>query len=77
MSTDQHIKTMFLALPRATQLSMLSESPSIGIFLQLSKIALDAPLNEGGIPTEDIRIIATQLGYDDYEPKEPELEYPQ
>lgn len=54
MGTNQQIKIMFLNLPRDEQIDMLENSPSFGVFFELSKIALDAPITSGGIPTEMI-----------------------
>ncbi len=67
MDTNTQIKRMFLNLSREQQLDMLNNSPNFGIFFALSKIALDAPISEGGIPTEDIRAIAMKLGYENPE----------
>ena len=54
----------FLSLPKETKLEMLSKTQSFGGFFQLSKILLDAPIQDGGISTDEIRIVARKLGYE-------------
>jgi hypothetical protein len=54
MDENTQIKRMFLNLDRVQQVDMLMNTPTFSMFLELSKIALDAPLSEGGIPTEII-----------------------
>jgi len=54
----------FLSLPKDTKLRMLSETESFGAFFQLSKILLDAPIQDGGISTDEIRVVARKLGYE-------------
>ena len=51
---------MILAFPREIKLGLLRDSlkeDKFGVFFQLSKILLDAPISEGGIETEAIDAI--------------------
>ncbi len=50
-------KEWFLSLPKETKLNLLEDSlkeSEFGIFMGMSKVLLDAPIQEGGILTEDI-----------------------
>lgn len=56
--TDE--KTMILNFPREIKIQCLKDAlkqGKTGIFFGLSKILLDAPLNEGGLETEIIEAI--------------------
>ena len=49
-----------LSLPRKMKFKLLEDSlkeDEFGVFMGLTKILLDAPLSEGGIPTEEIEEI--------------------
>lgn len=53
-------KDWMLSLPKEIKLKILEDSlkeDEFGIFLGLSKILLDTPLCDGGIPTEEIEEI--------------------
>lgn len=50
MNTEKFI----LSLPEETKLKLLRDCDSVGRFFQISQIFLDAPLDEGGLPTEVI-----------------------
>jgi hypothetical protein len=53
-------KDWVLGLPKEMKLMVLEDSikeDEFGIFLNLSKVLLDAPLSEGGISTEEIEEI--------------------
>ena len=52
MIQNEQISAMLLWLKRPQQFEILSTATSFGIFTQLSQILLDAPCNEGGMPTE-------------------------
>jgi hypothetical protein len=53
-------KQMILNFPREIKINLLKDAlkeGEVGIFLQLSKILLDAPLNQGGIESDVIESI--------------------
>jgi hypothetical protein len=53
-------KDWVLGLPKEMKLMLLEDSlkeDEFGVFLNLSKVLLDAPLSEGGISTEEIEEI--------------------
>jgi hypothetical protein len=53
-------KDWILSLPKEMKLKILEDSlkeDEFGVFMGLTKILLDAPLSEGGIPTEEIEEI--------------------
>ena len=53
-------KDWVLGLPKEMKLMVLEDSlkeNEFGVFLNLSKVLLDAPLSEGGISTEEIEEI--------------------
>ena len=50
-------KEWFLSLPKETKLDILEDSlkeNKFGIFMALTKVLLDAPIQGGGISTEEI-----------------------
>ena len=54
------MKNFLLTIPKEKQIRMLEDSlreNKFSIFLELSKILLDAPLNKGGLETEIVRDI--------------------
>jgi len=53
-------KDWVLKLPKEMKLMVLEDSlkeDEFGVFLNLSKVLLDAPISEGGISTEEIEEI--------------------
>jgi hypothetical protein len=53
-------KQMILNFPREIKINLLKDAlkeGEVGIFLQLSNILLDAPLNQGGIESDVIESI--------------------
>ena len=59
MITEQE-KQFILGLPLNAKLIVLDEAletNKFGIFMALSKVLLDAPISEGGVPTETIEEI--------------------
>ncbi len=57
MSFDNQATKMILAFPREIKLGLLEDAlkeDNFGIFVQLSKILLEAPITLGGIETEAI-----------------------
>ena len=57
--TEEETKWI-LSLPKEMKLKILEDSlreDEFGVFLNLSKVLLDAPLSEGGISTEEIEEI--------------------
>lgn len=55
---------MILKFPREIKLGLLRDAlneDKFGTFFQLSKILLDAPINEGGIETETIDAIHKEV----------------
>jgi hypothetical protein len=64
VSGEELIRKMFLNLPREKQLDTLREvyrEHGFGPFMALTKVALDAPCNAGGIPTEILDKLHTEL----------------
>ena len=58
--SDQETIKMILRFPREIKLGLLKDAlkeDKFGIFFQLSKVLLDAPISEGGIETEAIEAI--------------------
>ena len=52
------MKNFLLTIPKEKQIRMLEDSlreNKFSIFLELSKILLDAPLNNGGLESEIVR----------------------
>jgi|TARA_R110002020_G_scaffold150401_1_gene327057 hypothetical protein len=52
------MKNFLLTIPKEKQVRMLEDSlreNKFSIFLELSKILLDAPLNKGGLESEIVR----------------------
>ena len=50
-------KEWFLSLPKETKLDILEDSlkeNKFGIFMAMTKVSLDAPIQGGGISTEEI-----------------------
>lgn len=47
-------KEFILSLPTETKVKLLEDCDSVARFFQISQIFLDAPLDEGGLPTEVI-----------------------
>lgn len=63
------IKGMFLGLGktrgRKAQIDFLRDlynEHGFAAYLQVVKIALEAPITEGGIPTEELQALAVELG---------------
>ena len=57
-------KDWVLGLPKEMKLMVLEDSlkeDEFGVFLNLSKVLLDAPLSEGGISTEEIEEIRKNI----------------
>jgi hypothetical protein len=57
-------KQAILNCPREVKIEVLRDamrSGDIGMFISLSKVLLDAPINEGGIETEVIEAIRNEF----------------
>ena len=57
MDINPELNDFILSLPKEHKLRMLKEAQSLeklGEFLNLMKVYLDAPIEKGGISTEDI-----------------------
>jgi hypothetical protein len=58
VKTNNNMKNFLLTIPKEKQIRMLEDSlreNKFSIFLELSKILLDAPLNKGGLESEIVR----------------------
>lgn len=54
---EKELKEMILSMSRDHKIFLLKkalEDGELGVFIMLSKILLDAPISEGGLPSEDI-----------------------
>ena len=58
--TEDQEKTFVLALPLKMKLDLLESAlkeDKFGVFMAMTKILLEAPISEGGVPTEMIEDI--------------------
>ncbi len=57
------LKEWFLSMDKDVKLGLLESAlkdDKFGEFMQLSMILLDAPITEGGLPTEEIENVRTK-----------------